>query len=137
MGATAVVDPRDEKPTGALARTGGGANPVIFEAVGSPGVLDEAMHAAPRMGRVIVVGVCMERDTIWPLLGISKELSVHFALGYDPLEFRRTLDLIASGEIDVAPLITDEVPIDGVAGAFKALGNPEKHAKILVTPNEG
>ncbi len=135
MGATCVVDPKEEPPMDALARTGGGANPVVFEAVGAPGVLDEAMRAAPRLGRIVVVGVCMERDTIWPMLGVTKELSVHFSLGYDPQEFRQTLDLIAAGEIDVAPLITDEVPIDGVADAFKALGNPDAHAKILVAPH--
>jgi len=137
MGATCVVDPKQEPPMEALARTGGGANPVVFEAVGAPGVLDEAMRAAPRLGRIVVVGVCMDKDTIWPMLGITKELNIHFALGYDPLEFRKTLDGIASGEIDVAPLITGEVPIDGVAEAFKELGNPDAHAKILVTPQLG
>ena len=46
----------------------------------------------------------------------------------------RTLQAIAEGEIDVAPLITGEVDLDGVAGAFEALGNPDDHCKILVTP---
>ena len=110
---------------------------MIFEAVGAPGVLDEAMRAAPRLGKIVVVGVCMDEDTSWPLLGVTKELNIHFSLGYDPMEFRQTLDVIASGEIDVAPLITGEVPIDGVAEAFNALGNPEAHAKILVTPQLG
>jgi hypothetical protein len=31
-------------------------------------------------------------------------------------------------------MITGEVPLDGVADAFEALGNPEEHCKILVTP---
>ena len=41
---------------------------------------------------------------------------------------------IAEGEIDVAPMITGEVDLDGVAGAFAALADPEEHCKILVTP---
>ena len=41
---------------------------------------------------------------------------------------------IAEGELPVAPLITGEVDLDGVAGAFEALGNPDDHCKILVTP---
>ena len=51
------------------------------------------------------------------------------------MEFAGSLRSIAEGEIDVAPMITGEVGLDGVAGAFDALGNPEEHCKILVLPN--
>jgi threonine dehydrogenase-like Zn-dependent dehydrogenase len=90
------------------------------------------MAAAPRNARIVVVGVCMESDTIYPMLGIVKELSLQFVLGYTQEEFAATLDHIAEGRIDVAPLITGHVGIDGVAGAFEALASPERHAKIIV-----
>ena len=107
---------------------------VVFECVGVPGVLDQVMAAAPRGTRIVVVGVCMEADTIHPMLGISKELNLQFVLGYTPDEFAATLRHIAEGAIPTAPLITGTVGIDGVAGAFVALGSPERHAKILVRP---
>ena len=107
---------------------------VVFECVGVPGVLDQVMAAAPRGTRIVVVGVCMEADTIHPMLGISKELNLQFVLGYTPDEFAATLRHIAEGAIPAAPLITGTVGIDGVADAFVALGSPERHAKILVKP---
>jgi threonine dehydrogenase-like Zn-dependent dehydrogenase len=107
---------------------------VVFECVGVPGVLDQIMAAAPRGTRIIVVGVCMEADTIYPMLGISKELNLQFVLGYTPDEFAATLDHIAEGRIQVAPLITGKVGVEGVARAFEALASPERHAKILVEP---
>jgi len=107
---------------------------VVFECVGVPGVLDQVMAAAPRGTRIVVVGVCMEADTIHPMLGISKELNLQFVLGYTPDEFAATLRHIAEGAIPTAPLITGTVGIDGVADAFVALGSPERHAKILVKP---
>jgi threonine dehydrogenase-like Zn-dependent dehydrogenase len=107
---------------------------VVFECVGVPGVLDQIMAAAPRGTRIVVVGVCMEPDTIHPLLGIGKELNLQFVLGYTPDEFAATLRHIAEGEIPTAPLVTGTVGIDGVAHAFTALGSPERHAKILVKP---
>jgi threonine dehydrogenase-like Zn-dependent dehydrogenase len=107
---------------------------VVFECVGVPGVLDQVMAAAPRGTRIVVVGVCMEADTIHPMLGISKELNLQFVLGYTPDEFAATLRHIAEGAIPVEPLITGTVGIDGVAGAFEALASPERHAKILVKP---
>jgi threonine dehydrogenase-like Zn-dependent dehydrogenase len=107
---------------------------VVFECVGVPGVLDQVMAAAPRGTRIVVVGVCMEPDTIHPLIGIGKELNLQFVLGYTPEEFAATLGHIAEGAIPTAPLITGSVGLDGVAGAFTELGSPERHAKILVHP---
>jgi len=107
---------------------------VVFECVGVPGVLDQLMAAAPRGSRIVVVGVCMEPDTIYPMLGISKELNLQFVLGYTPDEFAATLRHIADGRIPTTPLITGKVGVEGVAGAFEALASPELHAKILVEP---
>jgi threonine dehydrogenase-like Zn-dependent dehydrogenase len=76
----------------------------------------------------------MEPDQIRPLLAVTKELNLQFVLGYTAEEFARTLGLIAEGVFDVDPLITGKVGVDGVADAFRDLGNPEAHAKILVEP---
>jgi threonine dehydrogenase-like Zn-dependent dehydrogenase len=134
MGATESVDPRDESAWTAWSRLSGGRTPVVFEAIGVPGIINEIMRCAPGGARVVVVGVCMENDTINPFFGISKELNIQFALGYDPMEFAQSLRSIADGEIDVAPMVTAEVGLDKVAWAFDALGNPEEHCKIIVAP---
>jgi threonine dehydrogenase-like Zn-dependent dehydrogenase len=107
---------------------------VVFECVGVPGVIDQIMRAAPRGTRIVVVGVCMEPDTIHPMLGISKELNVQFVLGYTAEEFAATLRHIAEGAIPSEPLVTGKVGVDGVPQAFEDLGSPERHAKILVEP---
>jgi threonine dehydrogenase-like Zn-dependent dehydrogenase len=137
MGAHVTVDPREEPAIEAWRRVDGTKPLVIFEAVGVPGMLDQAMRDAPRGGRVLVVGVCMEADSVRPLVGIGKELVISFALGYDPFEFGSTLQAIASDEIDVAPMITGHVGIAGVPQAFEDLGKPDEHCKILVEPALG
>lgn len=134
LGAHVVVDPREEPAMDAWRRVDGRKAVVIFEAVGAAGMLDEAIKAAPRGAQILVVGVCMQPDTIMPMRAITKELRLQFAFGYDPLEFKTTLDRIADGVIDVAPLITGSVPIAGVPQAFTDLADPETHAKILVEP---
>jgi threonine dehydrogenase-like Zn-dependent dehydrogenase len=107
---------------------------VVFECVGVPGVIGQIMAAAARGTRIVVVGVCMEPDTILPMVGISKELNVLFVLGYTPDEFASTLGHIAEGTIPTGPLITGKVGIEGVAQAFEDLGSPDRHAKIVVEP---
>jgi threonine dehydrogenase-like Zn-dependent dehydrogenase len=76
----------------------------------------------------------MEPDAINPMRGIGKELTIRFSLGYDPTEFSATLASIAEGRLDVAPLITGSVALDGVPQAFRDLAAPESHCKILVEP---
>jgi len=134
MGAHSAVDPADESAFAAWAREGGGRQLHVFEAIGVPGIINDAMRVAPMRTKMTVVGVCMQPDTITPFFGIAKELNVQFVLGYDPMEFAGSLRSIAEGEIDVRPMITGEVDLDGVAGAFEALGNPDEHCKILVVP---
>jgi threonine dehydrogenase-like Zn-dependent dehydrogenase len=68
------------------------------------------------------------------MVAVTKELNIQFVLGYDLPEFAETLNRIAEGDLDVAPLITGTVDLGGVAGAFTALSDPDTHAKILVIP---
>jgi threonine dehydrogenase-like Zn-dependent dehydrogenase len=131
MGADVVVDPAKES---AYAKLEPAKRAAIFECVGVPGVLQQMFEQVPRDARLIVVGVCMEADTIEPMFGIVKELSLQFVLGYTPEEFARSLRLLAEGQVDAEALITGKVGLDGVKGAFAELGNPERHTKILVEP---
>ncbi len=134
MGAHTVVDPAREDPFETWPGLVTAGPPVVFEAIGVPGIIDSVMETAPPRSTLVVVGVCMERDSLTPFFAISKEIDVRFCLGYDPTEFSDSLHAIAGGDIDVRPLITGEVGLDGVPGAFEALSHPEQHCKILVTP---
>jgi threonine dehydrogenase-like Zn-dependent dehydrogenase len=109
-------------------------HPVVFECVGVPGVIESIITSAPLFSRVVVVGVCMGADKLRPSMAINKEIDLRFVLGYTPTEFRDTLHMIADGKVDVTPLITGTVGLDGVDNAFTALGDPEAHAKILIDP---
>ena len=134
MGAHEAVDPREETAWAGWNRAGKGGPPVIFEAIGVPGIIDDALRSAPVASRIVVVGVCMQADAVHPFWASTKELSIQFVMAYDPMEFAECLRAIAEGDLDVAPLITGEVGLDGVADAFEALGDPEKHCKVLVVP---
>lgn len=108
--------------------------PVIFECVGLPGVIESILDGAPLLSRVVVAGVCVGEDRFTPAMAINKEIDLRFVFGYSPLEFRDTLHMLAEGKVDPRPLITGTVGLDGVAGAFDALANPNGHAKILIDP---
>ncbi|KUI05759.1 zinc-binding dehydrogenase [Mycobacterium sp. IS-3022] len=128
IGAHMTLDPADGSPFDT-------AKPaVIFEAVGVPGIINDVLRRAPLGSRLVVAGVCMQPDTVLPLFGIAKEINVHFVNAYDHNEFAEALRAIADGRIDVSPLITGEVGLDGVGAAFEELAHPDTHCKIVVTP---
>ncbi len=134
MGATIAVDPAHEQPMDAWQREDGRRTPVVFDAIGVPGTLGAALLVAPPMGRVCVVGSCMQTDTLRPVLAQAKQLTIVFSFAYEPFEFADTLRTIAEGEIDVSPMITGTCGIDAVPAAFDALGHPDDHVKVLVEP---
>lgn len=151
LGADMVIDPAVENPhdrwealgvprsraaQGMMAMMGNPvARPVVFECVGSPGVLQSLIEAAPAGAQIVVAGVCMESDRIEPSIAITKEIELTFVFGYTPDEFALTLRQLAEGIIDVSHIVTGKVGFEGVAGAFTALGDPEAHVKILVQPD--
>ena len=147
MGAHVVIDPgtADTRQAGfALAtealsaETGRGPDPeppVIFEAVGVPGMIDLAMTGAPPRSEVVVAGVCMEHDQFRPIMGIYKRLTVRFVLGWETEEFTASLQRLAEGEIDGEALVTSQVSLDEVPSAFASLANPGEQVKVLVRPN--
>jgi len=108
--------------------------PVVFECVGIPGMIDGVLAQVPLHSRVVVVGVCMGADAVRPSLAINKEVDLRFVVGYTPLEFRDTLHALADGALDASPIVTGRVGLDGVAGAFEALADPEVHAKLMIDP---
>ncbi len=152
MGADIVIDPAAMSPYKAWsdAATPEGYDPgryarlfnigprqkpcVIFECVGIPGVIQQVMEGAPAGARVVVVGVCMETDRLEPFFGIVKQLNVQFVLAYTAEEFADSLRFLAEGNIDADALITGTVGLEGVAGAFADLANPDRHAKVMVNP---
>ena len=139
MGADAVIDPRSgdiEDMVEAVFPAGGLSGPapdVVFECIGVPGTFEQALELVKARGRVVVVGVCMQEDRFRPMVGINKQLSVQFVLGYTPQEYAEALGFHADGSVDVSPLVTRTVALDELPAAFQALADP-RDCKIVYRP---
>jgi threonine dehydrogenase-like Zn-dependent dehydrogenase len=151
MGADVVVDPAVDSPNArweefgvapniiahtAWAMAGRISRPAVaFECVGAPGLIQSLIDNVPPGAQIIVAGACMKPDLIQPMIAINKQLALRFVCAYSSDEFARTLHDIAEGRIDVSPMVTGHVGIDGVAEAFERLANSGQDVKILVEPN--
>jgi threonine dehydrogenase-like Zn-dependent dehydrogenase len=150
MGAHRIVDPAEVSPHAAWGEFGVPGNPaeglmamaqgrevkraVIFECVGSPGVLQSLAQAAPRGTRIVVAGVCMQTDVIEPFAFIAKEIELRFVLGYTREEFAASLTNLAEGKTRYNEIITGKVGLDETPAAFIALQTDKSQIKILVRP---
>jgi threonine dehydrogenase-like Zn-dependent dehydrogenase len=132
-GADLVIDPREVDPMDAITSAVGGPPTVVFECVGVEGTLQEAMEIVERAGRVVVVGVCMKEDRIMPMVGINKQLTVQFVLGYTPEEYAETLTALGTEAVDTAALVTRRVSLDELPAAFEALADPAD-CKVVYVP---
>jgi threonine dehydrogenase-like Zn-dependent dehydrogenase len=149
LGADEVIDPADHSPHDRWPELGvpatileraataflGGTTPapIIFEAVGVPGMLQSLIGDVPPRSRIVVVGVCMERDTIEPFVAVTKEVELRFSFGYSPGEFAATLERLVGGAAGVDRLVTSTVPLTEAPSAFDTLRTPGEHGKILVS----
>jgi 2-desacetyl-2-hydroxyethyl bacteriochlorophyllide A dehydrogenase len=130
LGATAVID-----PAGDLAeqfRDAAGGDPdMIFECVGAPGLMQQCIEVMPRRGKIVMVGVCEQPDTILPFLALVKELQMQFAIAYTRDDFETVIAMLAQGRIDPSAMVTDIVSLDEMPEAFEALRTPSTQCKVL------
>ncbi|MDP6342971.1 MAG: alcohol dehydrogenase catalytic domain-containing protein [Alphaproteobacteria bacterium] len=134
LGATDVIDASQEDVVGRFKQAAGSRPDLVFDCVGVPGSQQLAMDYAPTHGRIVVAGVCMQRDGILPVKAITKELSVRYVYMYDRQDFRFTLEMLDGGRIEPGAMITDVVGFDGFAAAFEALKHPSSQCKVLLEP---
>jgi len=150
FGADEVIDPAEGSPherwsafgvhttimeRAAASMMGGElTDPVIFEAVGVPGMLGSLIREAPPRSRIVVVGVCMHTDSFEPFVAVTKEIELRFSFGYEPAEFAATLARLGAGVPGADLLVTSSVGLAGAPAAFETLRTPGGHGKILVNP---
>jgi (R,R)-butanediol dehydrogenase/meso-butanediol dehydrogenase/diacetyl reductase len=130
--ADAAVDPRMRNPAAETVRLTGSGPDVVFECIGAPGTLAQAMTYAVRGGRVAVLGAAMEDDGFPPAIAMSRELDIYFSLGLEPGEVETTLATLSSGRIDTAPIIKHTVGLDDLPRAFAAFGKGEIPGKLML-----
>jgi threonine dehydrogenase-like Zn-dependent dehydrogenase len=149
MGADVVVDPAAASPwttwADAAALEPGAPSPlglptrpaVVFECVGVPGVLDEIVrHCAPG-ARVFVAGWTLQPDSFLPLYAHTKGLTISFGGGPGPVDFATALDDVTAGRIDLAPLVSDVMPLADAVAAIERAKAGDRVLRVLLDLGAG
>jgi alcohol dehydrogenase len=128
-----VFEPGEAADAVAAKSDGLGAD-VVVEAAGSPGALDAALRLARGRGTVSVVGAHFEPD--FPLdnhLMFERELTLRFSIGDAAGHRPKLLELISSGRLDPASVVSHRVPLAEAADAYRMFDAREA-TKVVMTP---
>ena len=117
--------------------TGGWGADVVFEASGSPRAFDGLFDLVRPGGAVVLVGLPVHKVEFDVAGAISKEVRIETVFRYANI-FDRALELIASGKVDLKPLITGTFDFDRSIEAFEraAKGDPSD-VKLQIRVGEG
>jgi (R,R)-butanediol dehydrogenase/meso-butanediol dehydrogenase/diacetyl reductase len=133
MGATDfVVDPA--APVAASDRALGGKADIVFECVGIPGLIAQAVDQVRVKGTVLILGLCTKPDTFVPFVALSKEVRLITSAFFKQQEYEAALDALDTGDAEPRLLVTDTIGLDAVPETFESLKRRTHQCKVLIAP---
>jgi (R,R)-butanediol dehydrogenase/meso-butanediol dehydrogenase/diacetyl reductase len=135
MGATAFVCDPDE-PVVASDRALGAKADIVFECVGVPGLIAQAVEQVRIKGTVLVLGLCTRPDTFVPFVALSKEVRLITSAFFKRQEYEAALDALDAGDAEPRQLVTDTIGLDAVPQTFEALKRRTHQCKVLIDPSQ-
>jgi threonine dehydrogenase-like Zn-dependent dehydrogenase len=117
----------------------GGGVEIVYDTVGSPETVETGLRMVASRGAIVVTGVEAPARFEWTPL-YFKEVAVigSNAFGVEQFEGRSRhsmeiyLDLVATGRIDVTPILTHRFPLDRYRDAFLACGDQDRSGAVKV-----
>ncbi len=129
-GADAVISPAETLPSADR----------IYICTDSPKAAESALGCVNRGSHVLFFSTDgPDKQLSIPLTHFwNLQPTLGFSYGSAPRDMREALDLIASGSVAVADLVTHRFGMDDIAEAFQIASNPrDRSLKVIVEPNRG
>jgi len=133
FGATPLHLTEQDPKQAVRAATDGLGVDVVVDAVGDPGPLALAVSLARDAGTVSGIGAYAGKGEVPLGLAWLKGLQLRLGLANVIAHVDRVLALMEAGKLDPGPLVTDHMPLDQAAEAYRVYDNREA-LKIVLTP---
>jgi threonine dehydrogenase-like Zn-dependent dehydrogenase len=130
LGASTVVNVSGEAGHSTTAAAGG--YDVVLDASGSAAARQMAFDLCRPGGQVVLLGMGSQRSEVNFVTSIRKEHRVVMSFAYTPVDFRRSLDLLIAGEINLTPW-TVRMPLERGQEAMERMShNPGVALKMML-----
>jgi (R,R)-butanediol dehydrogenase/meso-butanediol dehydrogenase/diacetyl reductase len=129
-GASAFIPAREDMR--AVTDALGGPADIVFECVGVPGVIAQAIEYVRPRGTVVVLGLCTKPDTFVPFRAVAKEVRIQTSAFFETPDFETVLSTLDQGAAEPHMLITGTVPLADMPTTFEALRHRTTQCKVMV-----
>jgi threonine dehydrogenase-like Zn-dependent dehydrogenase len=133
VGADVVLDSRETDVT-AWAASAGLSFPQVYECSAAPDALARCVPTLAVGGTVVEVALPAQPATLDTRLFVSRNLHLAGSCAFGVAEYRRALELLCSGAVDVSSLVSERVPLAGAPDALVRLRRPGDLVGVLVQP---
>ncbi len=127
-----VVDPAD--PVDGASRAVGGKADIVFECVGVPGLIAQAVEQVRSNGTVVLLGLCTRPDTFNSFAMLSKQVKLVTSAFFTRQEYEAALDALDRGAVEPRLLVTDTISLAATPGVFESLRQRSSQSKVLINP---
>ena len=107
------------------------ATDLYLEATGAKPVFEHIVNTAKTGARVVVLGLHKAPVTMDLANLLLRELRITGSMAY-PDEFPQVLEMLASGRVDITPLVSHQLPLSRFDEALQQARDTERAIKVLV-----
>jgi (R,R)-butanediol dehydrogenase/meso-butanediol dehydrogenase/diacetyl reductase len=133
MGATDFIVDRED-PVGASTRALGGLADIVFECVGIPGLIAQAVQQLRGRGTIALLGLCNQPDTFNSFAMLSKEIRLVTSAFFTRGEYETALDALDRGAAEPRALVTETVSLADTPAMFESLKHRTRQCKVMIAP---
>lgn len=132
LGASATVNAAISEAVAEALRIAGRGYDVVIDASGSAAARQMAFDFCRPSGQVVLLGMGTQSSEVNFVTSIRKEHRVVMSFAYTPVDFRRSLDLLVAGGIDLTPW-TVRMPLARGQEALERMGrDPGVSLKMML-----
>ena len=107
---------------------------VVFECVGRPGLIAQAVDQVRNRGTILLLGLCTMPDTFNSFAMLSKEVRLVTSAFFTRGEYEAALDALSCGAVEPRMLVTGTIALDDTPARFEALRRRTHDCKVLIAP---
>ena len=127
-----VVDP--ENPVTSAEQALGGKADIVFECVGLPGLIAQAVEQVRPRGTILLLGLCTRPDTFNSFAMLSKEVRLVTSAFFTVQEYEAALAALEQGAVAPRTMVTGTITLAETPSVYDALKKRTEQCKVMIAP---
>ncbi len=127
-----VVDPQN--PVASAEAALGGKADIVFECVGLPGLIAQAVDQVKPRGTILLLGLCTKPDSFNSFAMLSKEVRLVTSAFFTVQEYEAALAALDAGAAEPRLLVSGTITLDDTPDVFETLKRRNGECKVLIAP---